>query len=465
MKLFMEDKKGKAIAASLILAFTTVIIVARVSLGRSNTFYLITGAFAAAILAVIVFFLLQNRLNSRRRLLETRMVSESLELRIEYSFMRKVAGVPTKFQHREIEVATDGFQTLVGKGASGSVFKGILNDGTLVAVKRITSEQRGEKEFRSEVAAIAGVHHVNLVRLLGYCCVPTGPRFLVYDFIPNGSLNNWIFPLKEEKENRLGGKIQHAGGCLEWSSRVRVAVDVAKALSYLHHDCRSKILHLDVKPENILLDENHRGFLSDFGVSKLMEKDASRVVTMTRGTKGYLAPEWILQQGISEKCDVFSYGIVLLEMVSGKRSCRMSKENGTDKSRGKFRYFPKIVSERLREGRVMEVVDKRVLERRGVDEREVKRLVCVGLWCIHEKPRMRPSMAQVVEMLEGRAAVAEPPETRMMMANLLSSYDEEMSSGQDSSENVASPVIDQGYDNDVHSSASHSIYLSNFSGR
>ncbi|KAG5564567.1 hypothetical protein RHGRI_000673 [Rhododendron griersonianum] len=462
MKLFMEDKKAKAVAASLIIAFTTVIIVARVSLGPSKTFYLITGAFAAAIIAVIVFFLLQNRLDSRRRLLETQIVSESLELRIEYSFMRKVAGVPTKFQHREIEVATDGFQTLVGKGASGSVFKGILSDGTPVAVKRITSEQRGEKEFRSEVAAIAGVQHVNLVRLLGYCCVPMGPRFLVYDFISKGSLNNWIFPPKKEKETPSRGKILHVGGCLEWSSRVRVAIDVAKALSYLHHDCRSTILHLDVKPENILLDENHRGFLSDFGVSKLMGKDVSRVVTMTRGTKGYLAPEWLLQQGISEKCDVFSYGIVLLEMVGGKRSCRISKENGSDKSRGKFRYFPKIVSERLREGRVMEVVDKRVLERRGVDEREVKRLVCVGLWCIHEKPRMRPSMAQVVEMLEGRVAVAEPPETRMIMVNLLS-YDEEISSGQDSSGIVASPVIDQGDDNNVHSSAS--IHLSSLSGR
>lgn len=268
MKLWMEDKKAEAIAVSLVIALTISIIVARISLGLTNPFYLITGANAAAILAVIAIFLLRNRYDSRRRLLETQMASVSKELRIEYSFLRKVAGVPTKFRHREIEVATDGFRCLVGKGSSGSVFKGILSDGTPVAVKRIEGEERGEKEFRSEVTAIAGVQHVNLVRFLGYCCVPTGPRFLVYDFAPNGSLDKWIFPRKE-KEISLEGKIQHTGGCLEWGLRVGVAIDVAKALSYLHHDCRSRILHLDVKPQNILLDENYRGLVSDFGLSKL----------------------------------------------------------------------------------------------------------------------------------------------------------------------------------------------------
>ncbi|KAG5564566.1 hypothetical protein RHGRI_000672 [Rhododendron griersonianum] len=304
--------------------------------------------------------MLRNRYNKRRRLLETRLASESglrvseSELRTEYSILRKVTGVPTIFQHREIEEATDGFKSknFLGKGASGSVFKGILEDGTPVAVKQI--EGSGEKQFRSEVAAIASVQHVNLVRLLGYCCVPTGPRFLVYDFIPNGSLEKWIFPRKEKEKSSSRGKIQHVGGCLDWCSRVRVALDVAKALSYLHHDCRSKILHFDVKPENILLDQNYRGFVSDFGLSKLMGLDESRIVTN----------------------------------------------------------------------------------------------------------KMRPSMAQVVEMLEGRAAGEEPPETEMLMDSFLS-YDEGISSSHDSSGIGASPVTPG--DDSVHSSASCSIYLSSWS--
>lgn len=454
----MEGKKAEAIAVSLVIALTISIIVARISLGLTNPFYLITGANAAAILAVIAIFLLRNRYDSRRRLLETQMASESKELRIEYSFLRKVAGVPTKFRHREIEVATDGFRCLLGRGSSGSVFKGILTDGTPVAVKRIEGEERGEKEFKSEVAAIASVQHVNLVRLLGYCCVPTGPRFLVYEFAPNGSLDKWIFPRKEKEEISLREKIQHTGGCLEWGLRVGVAIDVAKALSYLHHDCRSRILHLDVKPQNILLDENYRGLVSDFGLSKLMRRDESRVMSSIHGTNGYLAPEWLLQQGISEKCDVYSYGIVLLEIVGGVRSVRV-----IDKSKRESGYFPKIASERLREGRVMEVVDSRVVERGGVDEREVKRLVCVGLWCMQEDARMRPSMAEVVEMLERREEVEEPPESPLFVVDVFSTNEEDMNPGR-GRRGIATLPATQEDSNDV-SSASWSTLISVLSGR
>ncbi|KAG5564561.1 hypothetical protein RHGRI_000667 [Rhododendron griersonianum] len=312
MKLWMKDKKAEAIAVSLIIALTISIIVARISLGLSKTFYFITGAIGAAILAVIAIYLLRNRYNSRRRLLETQMASESKELRIEYSFLRKVAGVPTKFRHREIEVATDGFRCLVGKGSSGSVFKGILTDGSPVAVKRIEGEERGEKEFRSEVAAIASVQHVNLVRLLGYCCVPTGPRFLVYDFAPNGSLDKWIFPRKEKEEISLREKIQHTG-------------------------------------------------------------------------------------------------------------------------------------------------------RGGVDEREVKRLVCVGLWCMQEDARMRPSMAEVVEMLERREEVEEPPESPMFVVDVLSINEEVVNPGR-GRRGIATLPATQEDCNDV-SSASWSTLISVLSGR
>ncbi|KAK7264974.1 hypothetical protein RJT34_32588 [Clitoria ternatea] len=410
----MEDRKVNIIAVISVFALIIVITIARVSLKLSRAFFLICGAAIAVILAVFSCLLIRQRYNRRRRLVESQLRSEGRELRIEYSFLRKVAGLPTKFRYKELEEATDGFQALLGRGSSASVFKGILNDGTSVAVKRIDGEERGEKEFRSEVAAIASVQHVNLVRLFGYCNAPTAPRYLVYEYIPNGSLDCWIFPSK-------GTQSHHArrGGCLPWNLRYRVAVDVAKGLTYLHHHCRSRILHLDVKPENILLDEDYRALVSDFGLSTLVGKDVSQVMTTIRGTRGYLAPEWLLERGVSEKTDIYSYGMVLLEVIGGRRNVSRV-EDPRDKSRKKWQFFPKIVNEKVREGKLMEILDHRLVERGGVDESEVSRLVYIALWCIQEKPRLRPSMAQVVDMLEGRVRVEEPPDSRMILVDLLS---------------------------------------------
>lgn len=257
---------------------------------------------------------------------------------------------------------------------------------------------------------------MNLVRLLGYCCVTGGPRFLVYEFIPNGSLDCWIFP-KTSRRNRRGG-------CLSWDLRCKVAIDVARALSYIHHDCRSRILHLDVKPENILLDENHRAIVADFGLSKLMGKDESRVITTIRGTRGYLAPEWLLGHGVTEKSDIYSYGMVLLEVIGGRRNVCLI-ETGNSRSRRKWQYFPKIVSKKLREGKVMDVVDQRLLDSGMIDEREVRRMVYVALWCIQERTALRPSMHRVVEMLEGRVAIEEPPDTQMIVVDLLAADEEQ----------------------------------------
>ncbi|KAK1259090.1 putative receptor-like protein kinase [Acorus gramineus] len=332
---------------------------------------------------------LHGRIVSRRRV---------TEVPIDYSCLRWAAGLPVEFNYASLQVATGGFGDLLGRGASGSVFKGVLEDGTPVAVKRIAPAPRARREFRAELSAVAAVQHVNLARLLGYCAAPAndeeGSNYLVYEFVPNGSLDAWIFP------------------CLPWARRRSVAVDVARALAYIHHDCRSRILHLDVKPENVLLDGEFRARVTDFGLSRLMEREESRVVTTVRGTRGYLAPEWFLEGGISEKSDVYSFGIVLLEIIGGRRSVRMINDGGE-----RWLYFPRRVSECARVGRVMEVVDERIVGE--VEEQEVKVLINVGLWCVNEKPGLRPTMAQVVDMLEFRVPVEEPPEdTQALMANL-----------------------------------------------
>lgn len=455
----MEDKKANIIAVLLIIFLILLLILARIFMKLNNAFFLICGIDVSLTFAILVYMVIRMQFNRRRKLLESQLVTEGRELRIEYSFLRKVAGVPTKFRYKELEEATDHFRALIGQGSSGSVFKGVLKDGTAVAVKRIEGEIRGEKEFRAEVSAIASVQHINLVRLIGYCTNSSGPKFLVYEFVSNGSLDCWIFHKKPRNKNS-----NRPGGCLAWDLRYSVAIDVAKALAYLHHDCRSRVLHLDVKPENILLDENYRAIVTDFGLSKLMGKDESRIMTSMRGTKGYLAPEWLLENGISEKSDIYSYGMVVLELVGGQRNVSVI-ENGNDRSKRKWQYFPRIVSAKMREGKLMEAVDQRLMETESIDEREVWKLVCVGLWCIQEKAVLRPTMATVVDMLEGRVAVEEPPDSQMLVVDLWS-IDEEIMNGREKPKMVA--FGEQMKERDVPSSSStttNSYAFSVFSAR
>ncbi|KAF6164537.1 hypothetical protein GIB67_025363 [Kingdonia uniflora] len=408
----MEFTKGKIVVIVSVNVLIILLIILRICLGLSKAFIFILGADIAAIFCIFTCVFVKYRKNGRRRALEGSLVLEGQELkRTEYSFLRKVAGLPTKFRYRDLETATDKFQAVIGRGGSASVFKGILDDGTSIAVKRIEGTTHGEREFHAELTVIASIQHVNLVQLLGYCSVPGSPPLLVYEFICNGSLDNWIFPQK-------GGRNGQNFSCLAWNFRFRVAVDVAKALAYLHRDCRSRILHLDIKPENILLNEDFRAVVSDFGLSKLMRKDESRLYTTIRGTKGYLAPEWLLENGVSEKSDVYSYGMVLLEIIGGRRNVRLDQE-GSNCSHRKWSYFPKIVTEKLREGKLMEVVDERLTDDSGVDEKQLRVLVHVALWCIQESPGLRPSMGYVVDMLEGRVIVEKPPETEMIVVDLL----------------------------------------------
>ncbi|KAG6489937.1 probable receptor-like protein kinase At5g20050 [Zingiber officinale] len=405
----MEARRAKAVAAATVLSLLVPLLVLLFRFGHTVAFFVVLAVAFVAVLGVLAWVLsLYTDLSHRQLSFARRSIADREEHRVEYSFLRKVAGLPIKFRLESLAAATDGFRCLLGRGSSASVFRGVLDDGTAVAVKRIDAiAERGDKEFRTEVAAIASIHHRNLVRLLGYCVTP-GPRFLVYEFVANGSLDRWIFPSRDAAADAANGR------CLPWPMRHRVAIDVAKALSYLHHDCRARVLHLDVKPENILLDEGFRALVADFGLSKLMGKDESRVVTTVRGTRGYLAPEWLIGSGVTDKSDIYSYGMVLLEIVGGRRAIQATEDK-------KWSYFPKIVHEKAWQGKALEVLDER-LNREGESppEAELRTMVHVALWCIRDKAEERPSMARVVDMLEGRIDVDEPPpQSEMLIYNIL----------------------------------------------
>ncbi|XP_050207991.1 G-type lectin S-receptor-like serine/threonine-protein kinase At2g19130 [Mercurialis annua] len=303
-----------------------------------------------------------------------------------------VEGSLIAFGYKELQHATKNFSDKLGGGGFGSVFKGTLPDSSVVAVKKLESISQGEKQFRTEVSTIGTVQHVNLVRLRGFCS-EGAKKLLVYDYMPNGSLDHHLFHKKERK-------------AFDWKTRYNVALGTARGLAYLHEKCRDCIIHCDIKPENILLDAEFCPKVADFGLAKLVGRDFSRVLTTMRGTRGYLAPEWISGVAITAKADVYSYGMMLFELVSGSRNSEQSEE--------RVGFFPSWVARQVTEGKgdILEILDP-FLEENG-DAEEVTRVCKVGCWCIQDDESQRPSMGQVVQILEGVLNVNLPPIPRSL---------------------------------------------------
>ncbi|KAL6286531.1 hypothetical protein ACE6H2_010921 [Prunus campanulata] len=290
------------------------------------------------------------------------------------------------FKYRDLRRATKNFSEKLGEGAFGSVFKGVLPDSTAIAVKELKSLNQGEKQFRNEVRTIGSIQHINLVRLWGFCA-EASKRILVYDYMPNGSLQSLLF-----QKNPI---------ILDWKARYHIAIGTARGLAYLHEDCRERIIHCDIKPENILLDAEYNPKLGDFGLAKLIGRQNSRVLTTMRGTVGYLAPEWFSGEAITPKADVFSYGMLLIEIISGRRN-RQGLDEGLES------FFPIQVANIVTKGEdVVTLLDDR-LEGQA-DKDELTRACKVACWCIQDDEKDRPKMREVVQILQGVSDVGIPP--------------------------------------------------------
>ncbi|EXC05931.1 G-type lectin S-receptor-like serine/threonine-protein kinase [Morus notabilis] len=300
-----------------------------------------------------------------------------------------LSGTPINFSYRDLQIRTWNFSQVLGTGGFGTVYKGSLADGTLIAVKKLDKVlPQGEKEFITEVNTIGSMHHMNLVRLCGYCSEGQH-RLLVYEFMKNGSLDKWIFPSYHARDRLL-----------DWKTRFHIAVATAQGISYFHEQCRDRIIHCDIKPENILLDENFSPKVSDFGLAKLMGREHSKVFTMVRGTRGYLAPEWVTNRPITVKADVYSYGMLLLEIVGGRRNLDMSYD-------AENFFYPGLAFKELTNGMPLEAGDRRL--EGAVEEEELIRALKVAFWCIQDEVIMRPTMGDVVRMLEGSMDANMPP--------------------------------------------------------
>ncbi|KAL8095761.1 hypothetical protein AgCh_036943 [Apium graveolens] len=328
-----------------------------------------SALFIALVLAGVLYYVIRSR-----------QLKKEDRLRIEMFMNDYKAMKPTRYSYVDIKKITNHFSEKLGQGGFGSVYKGQITDEIVVAVKvlNIDSKSNGD-DFINEVGTIGRIHHVNVVRLVGYCADGCN-RALVYEFQPNDSLQKFTYSATNHKNNFLG-----------WEKMQEIALSIAKGIEYLHQGCAQQILHFDIKPHNILLDQNFNPKIADFGLAKLCSKDQSIVsMTMARGTIGYIAPEVFSRNfgKVSSKSDVYSFGMLLLEMVGARNN--EAAENSSDT------YFPEWIYNRLDGGGEVAI---QILEKEE-DTNIARKLTIVGLWCIGWHPVDRPSMNLVIQMLE-----------------------------------------------------------------
>ncbi|XP_027341173.1 probable L-type lectin-domain containing receptor kinase S.7 [Abrus precatorius] len=308
-----------------------------------------------------------------------------------------VVACPKEFGYKELKLATKGFHVsrVIGNGSFGTVYKALFeSSGAIAAVKRSRqySHDEGKAEFLAELSIIAGLRHKNLVQLQGWC-VEKGELLLVYEFMPNGSLDKMLY-----QESECGG----GNSVLSWFHRFNIAVGLASVLSYLHQECEQRVIHRDIKTGNILLDVNMNPRLGDFGLAKLMDHDKSPVSTLTAGTMGYLAPEY-LQCGVAnEKTDVFSYGVVVLEVACGRRPI--------EKEGQKMVNLVDWVWGLHSQGKIIEAADKRL--NGEFHEEEMRKLLLLGLSCANPDSAQRPSMRRVLQILNNEAVTLLVPKVK-----------------------------------------------------
>jgi hypothetical protein len=338
------------------------------SFTRSKTFGVVLGSVGSFIVLVGFVSFVAYKLITRR----------GREVQEEDEELGELPGMPMRFTFQQLEEATDQFREKLGEGGFGSVFEGKYGDER-IAVKRLDRAGQGKREFLAEVQTIGSIHHINLVRLIGFCAEKSH-RLLVYEYMPKGSLDRWIF-------------YRHQNNApLDWQIRRKIIIDIARGLSYLHEECMKRIAHLDVKPQNILLDENFDAKLSDFGLCKLIDRDKSQVITRMRGTPGYLAPEWLTSE-ITEKADIYSFGVVVMEIISGRKNLDTSRSEESI-------HLITLLEEKVKSDKLEDLIDKNCSDMQA-HKQEVIEMMNLAMWCLQIDCKKRPRMSEVVKVLEG----------------------------------------------------------------
>jgi len=304
--------------------------------------------------------------------------SSSTERNIEALIVSHGSLAPKRYKYSEVTKTTSSLNEKLGEGGYGLVFKGRLHDGHLVAVKFLHDSKGEGDEFVNEVMSIGRTSHVNIVSLFGFC-LEGSKRALIYEFMPNGSLDKYIY--SENPKAVLG-----------WEQLYTIAIGIARGLEYLHHSCNTRIVHFDIKPQNILLDKDFHPKIADFGLAKLCHTKESKLsMTGARGTVGFIAPEVHSRTFgvVSTKSDVYSYGMMLLEMVGGRKNVNSVAQKSSEK------YFPHWIYDHFGHDDGLQACEVSI-QNEGI----AKKMSVIGLWCIQILPMHRPTITKVLEMFE-----------------------------------------------------------------
>ncbi|XP_010479905.1 PREDICTED: probable LRR receptor-like serine/threonine-protein kinase At1g53430 [Camelina sativa] len=294
------------------------------------------------------------------------------------------------FTLKQIKRATNNFdpENKIGEGGFGPVYKGVLADGMTIAVKQHSSKSKqGNREFVTEIGMISALQHLNLVKLYG-CCIEGKELLLVYEYLENNSLARALFGTENQRLH------------LDWSTRKKICLGIAKGLYYLHEESRLKIVHRDIKATNVLLDLSLNAKISDFGLAKLDEEENTHISTRIAGTVGYMAPEYAMRGYLTDKADVYSFGVVCLEIVSGK-------SNTNYRPKEEFVYLLDWAYVLQEQESLLELVDPDLGT--SFSKKEAKSMLNIALLCTNPSPTLRPPMSSVVRMLEGKIKVQQPP--------------------------------------------------------
>ncbi|XP_023643079.1 LEAF RUST 10 DISEASE-RESISTANCE LOCUS RECEPTOR-LIKE PROTEIN KINASE-like 2.4 isoform X2 [Capsella rubella] len=349
----------------------------------------------------------------RKRKTSTDLGQKDLKERIPQPRLKAL--IPLKqYSYEQVKRITNSFEEVVGRGGFGTVYRGTLSDGRMVAVK-ILKDLKGNngEDFINEVSSMSQTSHVNIVTLLGFCSEGY-KRAIIYEFMENGSLDKFISSKKSSN--------------MDWSEVYGIALGVARGLEYLHHGCRTRIVHFDIKPQNVLLDDNLSPKVSDFGLAKLCERKESILSLMdTRGTIGYIAPEMFsrVYGRVSHKSDVYSYGMLVLEIIGAKNK----PPNEDTSSSTSSMYFPEWIYKDLEKENSGRVLDNGM---KSEEDEIEKKMRLVGLWCIQSWPSDRPSMNRVVEMMEGDLDALEVPPRPVLQCSVVPHLDSSWISEEDS---------------------------------
>lgn len=341
-----------------------------------------TAAASLLVLCTICLLLWKSKVKNLWFLLAKKTSSSANDRNTEALIESYGSLAPKRYKYSEVLNITSSLDSKLGEGGYGAVYKGRLHDDLDVAVKFLHECKGDGEEFLNEVVSIGRTSHVNIVSLFGFC-LERSRRALIYEYMPNGSLDRYIY--SEQPKEALG-----------WQKLYAIAIGIARGLEYLHHSCNTRIVHFDIKPQNILLDKDFCPKIADFGLAKLCHSKDSKLSSMTgaRGTIGFIAPEVHSRTFgvVSTKSDVYSYGMMLLEMVGGRKNVKSVVQNSSEK------YFPHWIHDHFaQEGGSSQGYGGGVT---GEVEETARKMTLIGLWCIQILPVHRPTITKVLEMFE-----------------------------------------------------------------